>query len=95
MGDGTAKSIQTIKDAQHIVIGEVLRDMRLGAKIEAEELARMLGVRVSKVVGLEGGSQRLLLHDFIRICEALEIDPVEATGRLAAAVRKAEGLGIL
>ena len=81
--------------AKNAAIGQELRDMRLGAKIEVEDLARRLGVRVSKVVGLEGGSQRLLLHDFIRICEALEIDPVEATGRLAAAVRKVEGLGIL
>jgi len=76
--------------AKNRAIGQELRAMRREAGLEEIDLALMLGIRVSKVYGWEKGTQRFGLDDFIRVCEALDLDPVTTTSRLAEAVRGIE-----
>jgi transcriptional regulator with XRE-family HTH domain len=57
--------------------GEKVRSARVGAGISQDVLAQRVGLTRSSIANLEAGRQRIALHLFVAICQALEKDVCE------------------
>jgi transcriptional regulator with XRE-family HTH domain len=53
-------------------MGEKVRSARLAAGISQDVLAQRVGLTRSSIANLEAGRQRIALHLFIAICQALD-----------------------
>jgi transcriptional regulator with XRE-family HTH domain len=56
-------------------VGKKIRAARINAGLSQTVLARLIGFNRSSVANLEAGRQRIALHLFALIAEALRIDP--------------------
>ena len=68
---------KTLFSAHHLTLVRVLREAREAASVTQVELANRLARDQSTVSLLENGQRRVDVIEFIRIAEALNIDPVE------------------
>lgn len=62
-------------DQFYVAIGKKIRWARNNAGMSQTTLARMIGFNRSSVANLEAGRQRIALHLFALIAEALNADP--------------------
>ena len=62
-------------DSFYVAIGEKIRTARINAGMSQAALARIIGFNRSSVANLEAGRQRVALHLFVLIVEALHADP--------------------
>ncbi len=58
-------------------VGSKVRNMRISAGISQMMLAKRIGFTRSSVANLEAGRQRVALHLFVRIADALGSDPCQ------------------
>ncbi len=64
------------------ILGRVLADARENAKIKQSDLAAKLGVPASYLSKIENGTRRLDVVEFVRIVEAMDLDPAEVVHEL-------------
>ncbi|HKV54446.1 MAG TPA: helix-turn-helix transcriptional regulator, partial [Candidatus Binataceae bacterium] len=69
---------------EHKVVGQVLSDIRKRAGVTQQELAQRLNKPQSFVSAYENGQRRIDLLEFMRITEALRVDPRKAFGEVLA-----------
>lgn len=58
-------------------VGEKLRSVRMAAGFSQDVLAQRVGLTRSSIANLEAGRQRVALHLFVAICQALDKDICE------------------
>jgi transcriptional regulator with XRE-family HTH domain len=68
---------KTLSSPQHPTLVQFLREVREASGVTQVELAKHLGRDQSSISLLERGQRRVDVIEFIRIAEALNIDPVE------------------
>ena len=73
-----------IRPREHKVVGQVLSDIRKRAGVTQQELAQRLNKPQSFVSAYENGQRRIDLLEFMRITEALRVDPRKAFGEVLA-----------
>lgn len=56
-------------------VGKRIKAMRIGAGMSQATLAKLIGFNRSSIANLEAGRQRIALHLFALIAEALDVDP--------------------
>lgn len=74
MPAGTRKSLYSPDYDEFLVL---LREVRLEAGLSQVELARRLGANQNFVSRSESGERRVDAREWLRICEACGVDPVE------------------
>lgn len=57
--------------------GEKVRSARVAAGVSQDVLAQRIGLTRSSIANLEAGRQRIALHLFVAICQALDKDVCE------------------
>lgn len=57
--------------------GRRLRQLRRSAGLTQEQLARRLGLNRTTVVNIEGGRQRVAVHQLVELADALGCEPSE------------------
>lgn len=62
-------------DAFYAVVGRNIKNFRIGRGVSQTELAHLIGFNRSSVANLEAGRQRIALHLFLLITEALDARP--------------------
>lgn len=58
-------------------VGEKVRSARLAAGVSQDVLAQRVSLTRSSIANLEAGRQRIALHIFVAICQALDKDVCE------------------
>jgi transcriptional regulator with XRE-family HTH domain len=58
-------------------MGEKIRSARIAIGISQDVLAQRIGLTRSSIANLEAGRQRIALHLFVAICQALDKDVCE------------------
>jgi transcriptional regulator with XRE-family HTH domain len=81
---------KTLFSAHHLTLVRVLREAREAASVTQVELAKRLGRDQSTISLLEQGQRRVDVIEFIRLAEALNIDPVELFASVVARIKVAE-----
>lgn len=61
-------------DRFYVSVGDRIRSARTAARLTQAELAGRLGLARSSVANIEAGRQRVPLHVFVAIAEALAVD---------------------
>jgi transcriptional regulator with XRE-family HTH domain len=56
----------------YALVGEKLRSVRLAAAISQDVLAQRVGLTRPSIANIEAGRQRIALHLFMAICQALD-----------------------
>jgi transcriptional regulator with XRE-family HTH domain len=64
-------------DHFYIGVGAKVRSARTAAKLSQSMLARRIGFTRSSIANLEAGRQRVALHLFVSIAQALDIEPAK------------------
>jgi transcriptional regulator with XRE-family HTH domain len=64
-------------DAFYAIVGRNIKNVRIGRGVSQTELAHLIGFNRSSVANLEAGRQRIALHLFFLIVEALDARPDE------------------
>jgi transcriptional regulator with XRE-family HTH domain len=62
-------------DLFYVGVGKNIRDTRLAAGVSQTALAQQIGFNRSSIANLEAGRQRIALHLFFLIAEALDTQP--------------------
>lgn len=62
-------------DAFYAIVGRNIKDVRIGCGVSQTRLANLIGFNRSSVANLEAGRQRIALHLFFLIAEALDVRP--------------------
>ncbi len=62
-------------DRIYRVFGSRLRELRERASITQEELAKRVDLSRTSITNIEKGRQRVLLHQFVDLAEALNVEP--------------------
>ncbi len=62
-------------DLFYVAVGKSIRAARTEAGVSQTTLARQIGFNRSSIANLEAGRQRIALHLFFLIAEALDIQP--------------------
>lgn len=62
-------------DAFYAIVGRNIRNVRIGHEVSQTRLAHLIGFNRSSVANLEAGRQRIALHLFFLIAEALDVRP--------------------
>ncbi len=78
-------------DRIYRVFGSRLRELREQASVTQEELARRVDLSRTSITNIEKGRQRILLHQFVDLAEALNVDPtalMPEQGEAAPPLRK-------
>ena len=73
------KSLYTLGQQK---VADAVRDMRVGAKLTQRQLVARLKRPLSIVSRIEAGQRRVDLLEWIALCEACGVDPVEAGKKL-------------
>ncbi len=69
------------------ILGRVLAGARERAKIKQSDLAAKVGVPASYLSKIENGTRRLDVVEFVRIVEAMDLDPAEVVHELQDQLR--------
>jgi len=64
-------------DLFYVAVGKNIRTARVNAGVSQMMLARQIGFNRSSIANLEAGRQRIALHLFFLIAEALDIQPAD------------------
>lgn len=64
-------------DRFYVSVGDRVRGARTAARLTQADLARQLGLARSSIANIEAGRQRVPLHVFVAIAEALKADVSE------------------
>jgi transcriptional regulator with XRE-family HTH domain len=62
-------------DRIYRVFGSRLRELREKASVTQEELAKRVDLSRTSITNIEKGRQRVLLHQFVDLAEALNVEP--------------------
>jgi transcriptional regulator with XRE-family HTH domain len=62
-------------DAFYAIVGQNIKNARIERGVSQTQLARLIGFNRSSVANLEAGRQRIALHLFFLIAEALDVRP--------------------
>lgn len=73
-----------IRPREHKVVGQALADIRKRARVTQQELAKRLAKPQSFISAYENGQRRIDLLEFLRIAEALRVDPRRAFAEIVA-----------
>lgn len=74
-----------IRPREHKVVGQGLARIRTRTGVTQQELAKRLGKPQSFVSAYENGQRRIDLLEFIRIADALKVDPRRAFAEICKA----------
>lgn len=67
-----------IRPREHKAVGQTLAAIRKRARVTQQDLAKRLGKPQSFISAYENGQRRIDLLEFMRISEALRVDPRKA-----------------
>ena len=62
-------------DGLYGTVGARIRNLREERRLSQEALAKLVGLGRTSITNIERGHQRMLLHTFFEICEALGAEP--------------------
>ena len=66
-----------MKEKYYLNLGEVIRKRRLELNLTQETLANMMEVDRKHLSQIENGKQNITFATFFKLCDALQMDPVE------------------
>jgi transcriptional regulator with XRE-family HTH domain len=66
-----------MEDKIYRVFGSRLKELREEKKVTQEELARRVDLSRTSITNIEKGRQRIMLHQFVDLADALQADPSE------------------
>ena len=72
-----SEASNTVIDQFYIAVGAKVRSARTAARLSQSMLARRIGFTRSSIANLEAGRQRVALHLFVSLAQALGIEPAE------------------
>ena len=78
---------KTIYSDDYARLRQWLRDQRTGKGLTMREMGDRLGVIHSWVGKVELGERRLDVIEYIRYCNALEVDPHEGLNQISAQIK--------
>lgn len=81
---------KTLPSPHHSALVRVLKEVRETSGVTQVEMAKRLGRDQSTISLLEKGQRRVDVIEFIRIAEALEVDPVELFARVVERLRSSQ-----
>ncbi len=74
-----ASDVTSVSDADlrgfYARLGRNIRSIRVGAGLSQASLAKRIGFTRASVSNLEAGRQRIALHLFVQIAQALDVEP--------------------
>ena len=73
-----------IKPKDHKIVGEGLADARERAGLTQQQLAKKLGKPQSFISSYERGQRRVDVLEFVRIAQAIRVDPAKAFAKIIA-----------
>lgn len=81
------KSVGSLRTAENDILIRVVREARTAAGVSQEELSRRLGQSITFMVKFERGTRRLDLIEFIRVAQALSLEPEALFADVMEAIR--------
>ncbi len=66
-------------------LGKILKNLRASMNYNQEDIAKEIGVTFQQIQKYEGGTNRIPLHNFLKICNFLNIKPQAIIGKVQAA----------
>jgi transcriptional regulator with XRE-family HTH domain len=81
------KGVGSLRTAENDILIRVVKDARMAAGVSQEELSRRLGQSITFIVKFERGTRRLDLIEFVRLANALNLDPEGLSSEVMRAIR--------
>lgn len=81
---------KTLPSPHHSALVQFLREVRGASGVTQVEMAKRLGRDQSTISLLEKGQRRVDVIEFIRIAEALGVDPVELFARVVERLKSSQ-----
>lgn len=76
-----------MRTAENDILIRVVKDARMAAGVSQEELSKRLGQSITFIVKFERGTRRLDLIEFVRLANALNLDPEGLFSEVMRAIR--------
>jgi transcriptional regulator with XRE-family HTH domain len=82
------KGVGSLRTAENDVLIRVIKEARIAAGVSQEELSRRLGQSITFIVKFERGTRRLDLIEFVRVAQALSLDPEVLFSEVISSIRE-------
>lgn len=71
-----------LRDDHYVALRKILRDARNEQKLNQKEVSRRISRPQSYISAVETGVRRLDITEFLKLANALGLDPVEVVARI-------------
>ena len=82
------KGVGSLRTAENDILIRVIKEARIAAGVSQEELSRRLGQSITFIVKFERGTRRLDLIEFVRVAQALSLDPEVLFSEVISSIRE-------
>ena len=69
------KGVGSLRTSENDILIQVIKEARVAAGVSQEELSRRMGQSITFIVKIERGTRRLDVIEFVRLANALKLEP--------------------